>query len=428
MANDQSTKSVFTPVVVIFFLLVASLALVQGALDVFLAGSARAVRQWATIIAGALVGTSAYFVMYKKFQRVSDELSTRVSQGKSSEERLGILAHALESISEAVNITDAHERFIYANRAFEKLYGYTSDELLGKSIDIVRSARTTEEVTRVITPSALKGEWHGKLWNRRKDGTEFFISLSSTAVRDEKGHVIAMVGTASDITDDNREELRLRRLELALERSGEAILMTDVDGRIEYVNPAFEQLYGYSAAEVLGKNPRILKSGRMPEGFYTKFWITVLDKETFTGEWLNRTKQGSIITVEATINPILNASDMIIGYLGIQRDISERKRTAQQLQASLIEKNTLLREIYHRIKNNLNIVASVLGLQASAMADKERARPLEETRERILAMAQMHDALFNAGSSHAHTDEAISSSIKSLRTSRSTPTSPSRAG
>jgi len=399
MDDRPQKQTTLLPLIITFFMLLAFLAIVQGGAEVLPVRLDDVIREWAAILAGTIGGTAASYYFYRKYLNARAHLFREVADRQKSEERLGMLAHALESITEAVSITDMQERFVFVNRAFEELYGYPAAELIGKSIDLVRSSRTTDEITSIISPSSLKGEWRGELWNKKKDGTEFIIALASTSVRDERGKVIAMVGAANDVTLHKIEEDRLRKIKLALERSGEAILITDEQAKIEYVNPAFEKLYGYPATTVLGKNPRFLKSGQMSPDVYTRFWETVLKKEVFAGEFVNRIRDGSFITVEAAVNPILNQAGKIIGYLGIQRDISERKQTARQLQSSLAEKETLLRELYHRVKNNLNIVASMVGLQASMISDSAHTKAFEDMRERVLAMARMHEVLFKAGSS-----------------------------
>ena len=399
MDENPQKQTTLLPLIITFFVLIAFLAIVQGASAVLPVHPDDLDSKWVAILAGTIGGTAASYYFYRKYLAARAHLFREIADRQQSEDRLGMLAHALESITEAVSITDMQERFTFVNRAFEELYGYSSSELIGKSLDLVRSPRTTEEITRIISPSSLKGEWHGELWNKKKNGTEFIIALASASVRDDRGKIIAMVGAASDVTQHKLEEERLRKNELALDRSGEAILITDEQARIEYVNPAFEKLYGYPATTILGTNPRFLKSGQMPPDVYTNFWETVLRKEVFSGEFINRTRDGKFITVEATINPILSQAGKIIGYLGIQRDISERKQTARQLQSSLAEKETLLRELHHRVKNNLSIVASMAGLQASMIADKGQTQAFEEMRERVVAMARMHDVLFKAGNS-----------------------------
>lgn len=130
----------------------------------------------------------------------------------------------------------------------------------------------------------------------------------------------------------------------AVEKSSEVIFLTDREGIITYINPEFTRLYGYSSEEVIGKTtPRILKSGELSHQDYQSLWETLLDRRVARGEFVNRCKDGSLVTVESAANPIFGEKDDIIGFLAIQRDISERKRveielaTAHSFQQSIID-------------------------------------------------------------------------------------------
>jgi PAS domain S-box-containing protein len=131
-----------------------------------------------------------------------------------------------------------------------------------------------------------------------------------------------------------RAEKELLKFKLGIERSVDAIFMTDPQGVIFYTNPAFEQIYGYNQSDVLGQTPRILKSGVVQTNQYQQFWATLLNKGVVAGEIFNKTKDGRIINIEGSNNPILDTEGNIIGFLGIHRDISERKRAEQELEES----------------------------------------------------------------------------------------------
>jgi PAS domain S-box-containing protein len=114
-------------------------------------------------------------------------------------------------------------------------------------------------------------------------------------------------------------------LRKAVEASGEAIFLTDREGLIIFVNPEFERVYGYRADEVVNKKtPRILKSSLVDAEFYENFWTTLLDKKIVKGEIVNRCKDGRLVTIEGSANPILDQKGNIIGFLAIQRDMSQR--------------------------------------------------------------------------------------------------------
>jgi PAS domain S-box-containing protein len=125
------------------------------------------------------------------------------------------------------------------------------------------------------------------------------------------------------------------KLKKAVDTSGEVIFITDRDGIFAYVNPEFTNVYGFQAEEIIGnKTPRILKSNVMSPENYQKFWQHILQKQVVKGEIINKTKSGELIDVESSANPILNAKDEIIGFLSIQRDITERKLREKALQES----------------------------------------------------------------------------------------------
>lgn len=121
---------------------------------------------------------------------------------------------------------------------------------------------------------------------------------------------------------------------LGIERSGEAIFLTDIGGKILYVNPAFEKIYGFTSKEVLGQTPRILKSGQLAADVYGDIWNRLLNKEIVSGEIVNKTKDGRLLTIESSANPVLDDSGKIIGFLAIQRDITDRKQTEEALRNS----------------------------------------------------------------------------------------------
>ena len=151
-------------------------------------------------------------------QRYSTERGTTPSQvlkapaqERLAKQQLDLAVHALRSITECVSITDMEDVVVFVNQAFCNTYGFTEDELLGKPIDVIRSPNNPLDVVEGILPATLEGGWQGEILNRRKDGSEFPIALSSSVVRDEQDEPVALIGVASDITDRKREELALQR-------------------------------------------------------------------------------------------------------------------------------------------------------------------------------------------------------------------------
>jgi PAS domain S-box-containing protein len=139
-------------------------------------------------------------------------ISADITERRNVEETLRLLGHTIRSISDCVSITDKNDTILFVNDAFLKTYGYTSDELVGKSIDLIRLPGS-KPAMEGIRSATLDGGWKGEIFNRKKDGTEFPVSLSTSVVKDEQGMPVALVGIAVDITERKRTEQELRRKE-----------------------------------------------------------------------------------------------------------------------------------------------------------------------------------------------------------------------
>ncbi len=146
--------------------------------------------------------------------------------------------------------------------------------------------------------------------------------------------LIVGIITAKMLSKRDQVEKDLLKFKMGIERSNEAIFITDINGAIIYVNPAFEKIYGFTREEALGKTPRILKSGVLSQEVYKNFWDILLAKQVVTGELINKTKDGRLINAEGSANPILDKDGNIIGFLAIQRDVTERKLSETALQES----------------------------------------------------------------------------------------------
>ena len=136
-------------------------------------------------------------------------VNQNITERKQAEEEIAMLAHSLRSINECVSITDLENKILFINESFSKTYGYDQNELIGKHISKVRSLNKQTELNEEILPATLEGGWHGELWNKRKDGSEFLLQLSTTIIRDKNGKPLGLVGVASDITQHKIAEKEL---------------------------------------------------------------------------------------------------------------------------------------------------------------------------------------------------------------------------
>ncbi len=161
-----------------------------------------------------------------------------------------------------------------------------------------------------------------------------------------------------EIVIRKKNEEELVKLRKAVDTSGEAIFLTDRNGIIQFINPEFTKLYGFTSDEVVGKvTPRILKSGSLSLEAYKCFWDKILNKEIVKGEILNNTKDGKLVVIERTVSPILDEEKDIIGFLAVQRDISERKHAEAEIQKlnselenRIIERTAQLESAYKELE------------------------------------------------------------------------------
>jgi len=190
-----------------------------------------------------------------------------------------------------------------------------------------------------------------------------------------------------DITERKRVEAESKRLMAAITQTGEVIVMTDAQGTIQFVNPAFERTTGYSREEAIGQNSRFLKSGEQDEQLYRNLWDTISDGRTWTGRLVNKRKDGSIYTEEATISPVRDASGSIINYVAVQRDITEHLRlSAQFQQAQKMEAVGLLAGgVAHDYNNMLTVIT---GYAELALGKVDPTHQLHSELEQILNAAR----------------------------------------
>ncbi len=221
--------------------------------------------------------------------------------------------------------TDGHFRRV--NGAFERVLGWTSAELLGRPfLHFVHPEdhdATVREISRLasgIPTTSFESRF------RCSDGTH--KPLLWTAYPEEPAGLLYAVGR--DMTERNRVDAVTRQLANAVEQTADTVLITDRAGAIQYVNPAFERTTGYSAEEVLGQTPRILKSDEHSPEFYQQLWATLLSGDVFRCIVVNRKKNGRKYHAEQTITPMKDARGLITHFVSVVKDITERRRREEQ--------------------------------------------------------------------------------------------------
>ncbi len=160
---------------------------------------------------------------------------------------------------------------------------------------------------------------------RCKSGIIKWVCDTNILIKDNNGNLISYDGVIKDITERKHAENELRKLSRALEQSPVSVIITDTNGNIEYVNPKFTEVTGYSADEVLGQNPRIFKTGNMTAYYYNKMWQMLASGKVWFGEFQNKKKNGEFFWELASITPVFGSNGEITNYLAVKEDITNRK-------------------------------------------------------------------------------------------------------
>lgn len=221
------------------------------------------------------------------------------------------------------------------NQTLLDVTGYNRQELLGHPVLALYHpdcAKKAEETTNIFIKNR---ELHAvELQLRCKDGRKIEVSLSATAVCDKNGNLLHCRSSLRDITQRKQIEDKLRTLYTAIEQSPFSVVIADLDANIEYVNPHFSAVTGYTASEVIGQNPRLLQSGLTPRATYQNLWDKLNHGEVWQGELVNKRKNGDIYWEEAHISPVKNKAGMTTHFVAAKIDITARKRNDAALQQS----------------------------------------------------------------------------------------------
>lgn len=249
------------------------------------------------------------------------------------------LESIVQSSDDAIIGKTLEGKIISWNTGAEKIYGYTAQEMLGQSMLILVPPDRTDEVPKILA-KIKKGERvaHFETVRVRKDGTIVDISKSISPITDTNGTIIGASTIARDITKNKQiqaaiikktAELEkasssLRLSEKIFEGANDGIIVTDIQGVIQMVNPSFLATTGYTLEELLGLTPRILRSGRHDDIFYQSLWTTLTTKGQWSGEVWNKRKNGELYPEWLSISAIYDDTGMINMYSAICRDLSER--------------------------------------------------------------------------------------------------------
>ncbi|HDL18944.1 MAG TPA: PAS domain S-box protein, partial [Bacteroidetes bacterium] len=284
---------------------------------------------------------------------------------RESEEKFRRIVGVIHDVLYAVD-SETRE-FSYLSPVFTKMFGYTEEDIQkmgGRSAfltQVIQNDQFTNQKEKfdLLKVKVQKPEktvrWES--WWRCKDGRLLCIEDHSVPIYRD-GRLAGTYGSLRNITERKAAEQEIRKLSQAVEQSPASIVVTDPDGNIEYVNPKFCRITGYSSEESIGQNPRILKSGEQSKEFYENLWQTITNGETWYGEFHNMKKNGDLFWEKAIIGPIKEDNGAISHFMAIKEDITERKQLEDQFrQAQKMEAiGTLAGGVAHDFNNLLTVI------------------------------------------------------------------------
>lgn len=250
------------------------------------------------------------------------------------------LAMVAQHTSNGVVFTDPERRIVWTNKAFHAMCGYTFEEVRGRRPTFLQGPETDPQTIQRMHEALERQEgFIEEVLNYSKNARPYWLRLEVIPMRDAHGQLIGFFSLQTDITKRRAHEAELTNLRTAVDQSGSVVVVTDQKGVIQFVNPAFEKVTGYSAAEVIGHNPRILKSGEQPQEFYAEMWRTITQGKVWTGTFHNRRKDGTLYWETSTVSPIFGANGEITRFIAIKEDITARveAESAKELEHQKLE-------------------------------------------------------------------------------------------
>ncbi|MBN8450339.1 MAG: PAS domain S-box protein [Candidatus Accumulibacter sp.] len=354
-----------------------------------------------TTIAGAMILRQRWYMVEIRREHQIQTEKLRALQ---------TLAALAKGTADVMFIKDMHGRYLLFNRAACELFSKAEQDVLGKECSDLfppeEAAMLTAADQEVMT-------------NRRTLTRELCLTTANGLLTlrttlgpllDAKGELNGVFGVARDVTESKRSTESLRMLSMAVEQSPESIVITDIDARLVYVNEAFVRNTGYSREEALGKNPRILQSGRTPPETFESMWADLSQGKPWKGVLFNRRKDGSDYVEFVIITPIHEADGRVTHFVAVKEDITEKQRLGKELDqhrhhleelvdsrtAQLVEarqladianraKSAFLANMSHEIRTPMNAIVGLTHILRQARPTPEQAGKLER-----IAVAAAH--------------------------------------
>ncbi len=345
---------------------------------------------------------------------------------KSETERL--LHLILANIDDLIAVLDLDGRRLYNSPSYDALFG--ARERMRGTDSFGEIHPEDKDMVRMVFEETVRTGVGKRIVYRFKmpDGTIRFIESQGNVIRDAEGKSDKVIVVGRDITERRRAEEEQFRLYSAVEQTVESIVITDLSANILYVNPAFERITGYTKAEVVGQNTRILRSGAQMDDFYKGMWATLLRGEVWTGQIVNKRKDGTMFQEEMVISPVRDSTGTVVNYVAVKRDVTRERKIEDQLRQT--QKMESLRQLAggmaHDFNNIVNVILGAFALLKPRVAtDEMLAKYIElgeaavkrgvDVARRLATFAQIDSAQqipLSVGTIIRDVQEALKSSIE----------------
>ncbi|MCM2302718.1 MAG: PAS domain S-box protein [Flavobacteriaceae bacterium] len=314
-----------------------------------------------------ILGSIFVFIFLKYFKK-NYENELKLSSKKESEllENKSLIQSFFNNATVGLYQSTPDGKILSVNPAIVEMLKFdASEELLkfdlskGNYVDKTKQDNFKMIIAEKGEIKGYESEWY------TKNGDIIVVREGAKAIKNEEGNIIRYDGVVEDITEIRKSEETLHKMSKAISNSSEVIFMTNFEGIITFVNPEFSKLYGYDAEEVINKvTPRILNSRQQGVDFYEKFWEKLKQKESIKSlEIVNKKKNGTLLNIESSVDPILAENGTIIGFLCIQRDITERKK-AETVQSIILN----IANASHKL-NSLNEIMPIIQSELGRIVD-----------------------------------------------------------
>lgn len=305
----------------------------------------------------------------------------------------------IDSSLDMIVATNVDYNITEFNKAAEETFGYEKDEVMGKSVAALYSDKL--EYKKIKQHIDKDEKIALEVVNRRKDRSLFISMLSASMLRNEEGEIIGAMGVSRDITLTKKaeEELRLseERHRAIYDQAYIGISRIAKMGRFLLVNQRLSDMMGYGAEELYRKTfYELVLESEVEESLQS--WDDLLSGSiaNFSKEQTYVRKDGTLLRANVTVSMVRDVNDAPNYFVAVFEDVTERRENERRLQESLKEKEVLLKEVHHRVKNNMQVISSILNLQSSYIDDPKALEVLSESQDRIKSMSFVHESLYQS--------------------------------